>query len=63
MSEQRGDSADAHERSIAISSDGETTLPLSETVMGRAFVTGKSGSGKSNSVGVLVEAVLLISVR
>jgi hypothetical protein len=58
MTEQRSDSADAQERSIAVSSDGETALPLSETVMGRAFITGKSGSGKSNSVGVLVEGVL-----
>lgn len=43
---------------IAISRDGETTIPLDDVVTGRGFLTGKSGSGKSNSAAVLVEEVL-----
>jgi hypothetical protein len=46
------------ERSISISSDGETALPLAEIVTGRGFLTGKSGSGKSNSMGVVIEGLL-----
>lgn len=42
---------------ITIGVDG-TSLPLKEVVTGRAFVTGKSGAGKSNSSGVVVEGVL-----
>lgn len=43
---------------IPIDGGGETTLPLAEIVTGRGFVTGKSGSGKSNSMGVIIEALL-----
>lgn len=46
------------ERSISISADGETALPLAEIVTGRGFLTGKSGSGKSNSMGVVIERLL-----
>lgn len=44
--------------SIPIDISGETALPLAEIVTGRGFMTGKSGSGKSNSMGVVVEEVL-----
>ena len=43
--------------SITVSDDG-FTLPTSEILTGRGFVTGKSGSGKSNSVSVIAEALL-----
>jgi len=34
------------------------TLPVEEVLTGRAFATGKSGSGKSNSAGVICERLL-----
>jgi len=43
---------------IAISADRDVTLPLVNLLTGRGFVTGKSGSGKSNSVNVIVEETL-----
>ncbi|MFC6723503.1 ATP-binding protein [Halobium palmae] len=43
---------------VSISADGETALPLQSVVCGRGFLTGKSGSGKSNSAGVLLEEIL-----
>ncbi|WP_152417873.1 ATP-binding protein [Haloferax mucosum] len=42
---------------IVISDDG-TQLPVVEVLTGRGFITGKSGSGKSNSAGVIVEELL-----
>lgn len=42
------------EHTLPIGADGET-LPAQEIVTGRGFITGKSGSGKSNSVTVLLE--------
>ncbi|WP_242492967.1 ATP-binding protein [Halogeometricum borinquense] len=42
---------------IVISNDG-TQLPVVEVLTGRGFITGKSGSGKSNSAGVLIEELL-----
>ncbi len=42
---------------ISIGVDG-TTLPTSEIMTGRAFLTGKSGSGKSNSASVIAEELL-----
>jgi len=37
----------AEDEAIAIDIDGETTLPVIDVLTGRAFLTGKSGSGKS----------------
>ncbi len=37
---------------------GETTLPIVELLTGRGFITGKSGSGKSNTASVVVEELL-----
>ena len=37
---------------------GERTLPVQELLTGRGFITGKSGSGKSNTAGVIVEELL-----
>jgi hypothetical protein len=48
--------ADAPE-SITVS-DAGFTLPTSELLTGRGFVTGKSGSGKSNSTSVIAEELL-----
>lgn len=45
-------SAGTHELPIGV--DG-ATVPAQEIVTGRGFITGKSGSGKSNSVTVLLE--------
>ena len=42
---------------IRISEDG-TTLPVIELLTGRGFVTGKSGSGKSNTASVIAEELL-----
>jgi hypothetical protein len=36
----------------------EVSLPVVELLTGRGFVTGKSGSGKSNSAGVIAEELL-----
>jgi hypothetical protein len=43
--------------SIRISDSG-FTMPTSEVMTGRGFVTGKSGSGKSNTASVVAEALL-----
>ncbi len=44
---------------IDVADTGESIeLPLVDILTGRGFVTGKSGSGKSNSVNVLVEELL-----
>jgi hypothetical protein len=45
----------AEDEAIAIDANGETTLPVIDVLTGRAFLTGKSGSGKSNSVSVVAE--------
>ncbi|QLG63871.1 ATP-binding protein [Halorarum salinum] len=42
---------------IKISEDG-TTVPVIELLTGRGFVTGKSGSGKSNTASVVAEELL-----
>lgn len=44
--------------SITVDIAEETALPLADIVTGRGFLTGKSGSGKSNSMGVVVEELL-----
>ena len=38
--------------------EGDLTLPAADVLTGRGFVTGKSGSGKSNTASVLVEELL-----
>lgn len=43
---------------IAIDADGAVTLPVVEVLTGRAFLTGKSGAGKSNSASVVAEELL-----
>jgi len=48
----------AEDEAIAIDADGEITLPVIDVLTGRAFLTGKSGSGKSNSVSVVAEELL-----
>ncbi|WP_432419297.1 ATP-binding protein [Halobacterium wangiae] len=47
---QRGDELEVTE--------GDVTLPATDVLTGRGFVTGKSGSGKSNTASVLVEELL-----
>ncbi len=47
--------------SVASESEGETSpieLPVVEVLTGRGFITGKSGSGKSNTASVVVEELL-----
>jgi predicted nucleic acid-binding Zn-ribbon protein len=46
------------EQRLPLDEAGETTLPIVEVLTGRGFITGKSGSGKSNSASVLVEQLL-----
>ncbi len=43
--------------SIAITNDG-LELPVGELLTGRGFITGKSGSGKSNTASVIAEELL-----
>ena len=43
---------------IVVSESADVTIPLVKILTGRGFVTGKSGSGKSNSVNVIVEETL-----
>lgn len=44
-----------NDKRIAIDEDGDVTLPVVEVLTGRAFLTGKSGAGKSNSASVVAE--------
>ncbi|WP_049903864.1 ATP-binding protein [Halococcus agarilyticus] len=46
-----------HDRRIVVTEDGRT-LPTVEILTGRGFVTGKSGSGKSNTASVIAEQLL-----
>ncbi len=50
-------SADRRDEWIVVTEDAKT-LPVIEILTGRGFVTGKSGSGKSNSAGVIAEELL-----
>ena len=43
---------------LPLDESGETTLPIVEVLTGRGFITGKSGSGKSNSASVIIEELL-----
>ena len=49
--------SDDAEETIVISDDG-VELPVIEVLTGRGFVTGKSGSGKSNTANVIAEELL-----
>ncbi|WP_338035774.1 ATP-binding protein [Halomicrobium salinisoli] len=49
------------DRTISLTEDDEP-MPLVDVVTGRGFVTGKSGSGKSNTASVLAEELLSESV-
>jgi len=49
---------DGEEERIAIDDQGEVSLPVVEVLTGRAFMTGKSGAGKSNSASVVAEELL-----
>ena len=44
--------------SIHVSNEDDISLPLMEVLTGRGFITGKSGSGKSNTTSVIVEEIL-----
>jgi len=46
------------EDSIPLNDDGDIRLPIVEILTGRGFITGKSGSGKSNSASVIAEELL-----
>jgi predicted nucleic acid-binding Zn-ribbon protein len=46
------------EHRFALDADGDVTLPVVDVLTGRGFITGKSGSGKSNSASVVVEELL-----
>jgi len=43
---------------IPLDDAGEVQLPVVEVLTGRSFITGKSGSGKSNSSSVVIEELL-----
>jgi len=43
---------------IRVSDEDDISLPLMEVLTGRGFITGKSGSGKSNTTSVIVEEIL-----
>jgi hypothetical protein len=48
---------DGEER-IPLDEAGEVSLPIVDVLTGRGFITGKSGSGKSNTASVLAEELL-----
>ncbi|WP_436936562.1 ATP-binding protein [Halovenus marina] len=50
--------ADKDKTHWIVPTKGATTLPVIEILTGRGFITGKSGSGKSNSAGVIAEELL-----
>jgi hypothetical protein len=43
--------------------EGGVSLPAAEVLTGRGFVTGKSGSGKSNTASVFLEELLSLNAR
>jgi len=49
---------DMTEDRIPLDESGEATLPAVELLTGRGFITGKAGSGKSNTASVVVEELL-----
>jgi len=50
--------SDTQSQSINVTTNGELELPIVEVLAGRTFVTGKSGSGKSNTASVIIEELL-----
>lgn len=50
-------SRERHDEWIVVTEDAKT-IPVIEILTGRGFVTGKSGSGKSNTGGVIAEELL-----
>ncbi len=57
QTKQTGMGSEQQEK-IVIDDAGEVTLPVVEVLTGRAFLTGKSGAGKSNSASVIAEELL-----
>jgi cell division protein FtsB len=52
------DTDDDSTEHIPLDDAGNVTLPVVEVLTGRAFLTGKSGAGKSNSASVIAEELL-----
>ena len=52
--ETNTDHIDDSEHRLPLDAAGEITLSVVEVLTGRGFITGKSGSGKSNSASVIV---------
>ena len=46
------------DETIPLDSDGDVQLPVVDLLTGRGFITGKSGSGKSNTASVIAEELL-----
>lgn len=46
------------EQLITLDDDGDVSMPVVDVLTGRAFITGKSGSGKSNTASVVIEELL-----
>ena len=57
MSSDNDTTSDDDEQ-IPLDEGGDTSLPAVEVLTGREFITGKSGSGKSNTASVVVEELL-----
>jgi len=55
---QLNDMTDTSDDQLPLDAEGEVSLPIVEVLTGRGFITGKSGSGKSNSASVVVEELL-----
>lgn len=49
---------DSSTRAITLDANGELSIPILDILTGRGFITGKSGSGKSNSASVIAEELL-----
>lgn len=59
MSAQTGRSTDGgEEKTISLDEASDVQIPVVELLTGRGFITGKSGSGKSNSASVVAEELL-----
>ena len=58
MDSEEHDTTTQSEDTLALDDAGDVRLPIVEVLTGRAFLTGKSGAGKSNSASVIVEELL-----